>query len=689
MNKFRFLAIICLGVLTLQLYGQREQIQLDGTWDFAVDSLKIGIKKSWYKSGIPTNLKNQVVVPHTWNMQEKLARYWGWGWYQRDIEIPANVQQKNIRLQFNAVYHDATIWVNDIKAGEHKGSGFTKFFVDITSLVKPGTKNRITVLADNSFSNTNIPYQNSFDWPNDGGIIRSVYLLSTGYPHINNVRITPSATEGSDSPKGTAMVELNLLGEANIDLSKISLKVSVTEDNQSTSNVIYAGSPALLLKSGIVHFNLQFDSVNLWHFNDPNLYRMDIKVYKNDNPVDNYSSIFGFRNFTTRGYQFVFNGEAIRTAGIESMPGSSLVNGMAETQEELLSYLEKLQYLNSTFTRFHWQQDDFILEWCSRNGIMVQEEIPIWGHRTFMTDTIIDIAKSQIKEMITDHYNYPCIVAWGVGNEIAARKDINIQGVKTLYAYTKSLDSTRLVNYVSNTLQQARHWLPKGTPADASAHGDVLMLNDYHSTWYRQSQAGMGANLDTIKVENPEMPLVISEFGLCEPENWGDDQRRIFDMIYSYGVYESKPSVGGVIYFCINDYRTHMGGGLHGFHTCRVHGVYDLEGNPKPSAAILRQLHSPVEISGINRNREDKIDMAIVSNSGFPSYTLKGFKVYWSENIENYKSGDFTTIPDLKPGALHGVKFENKFKNRGVLTIENKRGVIVYQQDIDSVDPYF
>lgn len=668
----------------LEANTQRQILSLDGDWSFCVDSLKKGIHNNWPTSGLPSKMSTVVLVPHTWNVKKETCHYWGWGWYQRNFMVPAHWKGKNIKLQFNAVYHDAHIWVNGVKAGEHIGSGFTKFFIDASKLLVAGKKNTITVLADNSFSSNNIPYKKSFDWPNDGGIIRSVSAIATNRPRIDyaHVLATPDLTD-LQHPKGLTKIDIKVSEIGSVNLKNVKFELAITEDNQKTSQVIYKGIPQFNVDGDVLSCKLNFDSVNLWHFDNPNLYKLEINAIYNDKVTDNYVSSFGFRELKTEGYKLIFNGEPIRTAGVEVMFGSSLKNGMAETKEELEGYLKKLQYLNCMYTRFHWQQDDFVLDWCNRNGMMVQAEIPIWGAKTQMTDTIVGIAKFQLHEMLTDQFNNPCIVSWGVGNEIAARDADNIAGVAELYSYTKSLDNSRLVNYVSNTLQQARHWMPKGTLPDASAQGDVLMFNDYHTNWYRQAHGGMGSVLDTIKVENRTMPLMISEFGLCEPENWGDDELRLSDIIYYYAVYGTKPHIAGVIYFCVNDYRTQMGGGLFDFHNSRVHGVYDFYGVAKPSAAVLRQMNCPLEIPGLNRNKQNQIAVTLVSSLSFPSYTLKGFKIYWSENNTNYKTNaDMQILPDMIPGKPISIQLKNLFNNKGVLTIENPRGKVVYQKVI-------
>jgi len=674
--------------LSFPLVAQRDSISLDGKWNFSPDSLQLGLKNKWYITLNPKTV-SQVNVPHTWNMTNGLYRYFGWAWYQRTVFIPKSFVKSDTEILFKAVYRDAKVWVNGVLVGSNKGSGFTKFSFDVSKHLKAGKLNTITVLADNSFSRQAIPFMSSFDWPNDGGIIRSSYIITRNTPNIQNLQVSQKTNFETKSAQVQATFKLS--HNKIIDPKLLKIKVSLCEENQPTTNLIYNDYPKVNhTANNSIDFKLDLSSIKPWHFDYPNLYKLKVELWYNTIHTDTYYTNIGFRELKTKGHELYFNNEKIRLAGIEAMFGSSLVSGMAETKDELREYLEKLQKHNAFFTRFHWQQDDYVLDWCDRNGMLVQVEIPVWGHKTVFNDTIMSIAKQQLQNTITNQYNHPCIVAWGVGNEVDARKKINIDGVDDLYRFVKRLDESRLVNYVSNTLQQARHWMPKGTLNDASEKGDVLMYNDYHSTWYRQSMAGIGAVMDTIKIENRPMPLVISEFGLCEPENWGDDHKRITDMIYYYAVYESKPHIAGTIYFCLNDYRTHMGGGIFKNHKARFHGVYDLNGKPKKSASVLTELNSPVEMSGLNRDKDNKIEITIVASNGIPSYTLRSYKLYWSKNPDNFVvDSQSKLIPDLEPGKLFSVKLENHFANKGTITIVSPTGRIVYQKQVDNIEPYF
>lgn len=95
--------------------------------------------------------------------------------------------------------------------------------------------------------------------------------------------------------------------------------------------------------------------------------------------IDCVDVTVGFRSLTVRNGQFVLNGETVELVGTEWMPGSDPRIGNAETKEDIARWLTLLKGCNCIFTRVHWQQDDAFFDWCDRHGMLVQEEVPLWG----------------------------------------------------------------------------------------------------------------------------------------------------------------------------------------------------------------------------------------------------------------------------------------------------------------------
>ena len=201
----------------------------------------------------PPQLIRKVIVPHTWNAEKALARYAGKAWYERSFDVSEKQLSKITRLQFDAVYHDAYVYINGQKAGEHLGSGYNRFFIDATPYLKTG-ENRLTVCADNSFSRSNIPFMRSYDWANDGGIYRNVYEVITSKFAIRNIHVAAVPQEG----KGVASISVYFVDSKIIEPSKLKLEAIVTEENQPTNSVIFEGLIDGRFEDGVFHSDLNF-----------------------------------------------------------------------------------------------------------------------------------------------------------------------------------------------------------------------------------------------------------------------------------------------------------------------------------------------------------------------------------------------------------------------------------------------
>ena len=68
-------------------------------------------------------------------------------WYRRTFTVPESWQVghgQRLRLNFGAVDHTATVWVNGTEVADHTG-GYTKFSADVTNALKPSGPQEIVV----------------------------------------------------------------------------------------------------------------------------------------------------------------------------------------------------------------------------------------------------------------------------------------------------------------------------------------------------------------------------------------------------------------------------------------------------------------------------------------------------------------------------------------------------------------
>jgi len=147
-------------------------------------------------------------------------------------------------------------------------------------------------------------------------------------------------------------------------------------------------------------------------------------------------------------------------------------------------------------------------------------------------------------------------------------------------------------------------------------------------TWQPGDAHDLDQHLDALHVAFPAKPIVISEYGYCActPDRPEGDAPRIEILRTHTEVFRSKDFVAGAIFFCYNDYRTHIGDRGVGALRQRVHGVVDVYGRPKPSYAVLRDESSPIESLTVT-NHGNTFHILLKTRGTLPSYTLRGYRV--------------------------------------------------------------
>lgn len=643
-------------------YAQSD-ISLNGEWQFSV-------------SGKLDNAS--VSVPHTYNIMEGLEDYAGRATYRKVLPLTEDIRGKKVRLHFRGVHHDAIVRVNGQEAGKHLNAGYTAFSMDITPYLdfSDPSKNIIEVECDNSYSETNLPWKRHFDWANDGGIYRPVYLHISGSKSIRYLHITPSI----DLKDSTAVAQIDLrLHESGINKASFDLKIK----ENSSCRYIHEGSYKLKAdKDGIFRTDIACGKVNLWHFDDPNLYSYEITLYDGKEVSDFRRENFGFRKIEIAADKFLLNGEAVRLPGLEDMPGSHPEVGMAESPADMRRACMMMKEAGTTITRYHWGQDDYRMHLMDSLGVLVQEEIPWWqGPYDTLGDTLTQTAKLQLQEMIESHYNHPCIWAWGLSNEVGDNREDLVK----LKEYARTMDTTRYYLSMSNHIY---HRFEEDPPLAL----DVPTWNDYTGTWHADHRDQLSGLFKLVEPALNGRPILITEAGLCEPVFTGGDARRIDEMIFHLEEWKKHPYVIGYIYFCLTDYRTQMGEEGIGRHRIRRHGICDKYGNPKPSYYMLQQLMCPIEVIGVKPYGQLKVEGSLANQyelgttcnaaeislhvrNDLPSYTIRGYRLLYYDNKGEEKS---IFLPDIKPGEHFTVVLEDV--NHGFnFRIVRKNGIAVLE----------
>src|SRR5258706_367746 len=343
-----------------------ESESLCGEWSFRPDPDDQGAQRRWHEAEESPGDWRAVSVPHTWQVEASLADYRGIAWYRRQFDARPEWNACAVRIEFEAVFHTATVWVNGQLAGEHVRKGYTAFTLDISRLLRPGRSNSIAVPVDGSFSEGMIPRKRSSDWAHDGGIYRPVQLLITPKAFVERVDVEalPDLASGDRDLSISAQLRNTdakaWRGQAAFRIVDAASGLTVLSSTDRAAFTLEGGA------NRTQNFSATLHHAKWWHFDHPHLYQLIFSM-ANGTGSHEVTTTFGIRRLEARGMALYLNGERVRLMGLERMAGSNPGFGMAEGSGGISHDDDEMKRLYCVFTRGQLPQDRRVLDYCDQH----------------------------------------------------------------------------------------------------------------------------------------------------------------------------------------------------------------------------------------------------------------------------------------------------------------------------------
>jgi len=459
----------------------RKLTYLDGYWDFVPDPDDRGTTDAWYNR-FPDK-GTRLWVPGVWNTCRCFSDYEGIGWYRKRIQLnacPAAV------LNFAAVTHQANVWLDGEPLGDHYGS-FLPFSFMIENPT-PGS-HELVVRVDNRHNMQDTIPSAKLDWFRYGGIFRPVWIEELSGPgHIASLRLSPVVND-EHAALNVRMELTNLSDQPLVDRWEVHLGEKLLRSDKL--RLAPRSSKAVL-------FGATLQDVEMWSPSRPVLYSVRACF-----AGDDLCERTGFREITIDQTRVLINGEPLSIRGVnrhEDHPDW----GFALPEHLMLRDLELLRDLGCNAIRCsHYPNDQRILDLCDELGILVMEEIPLWGFQEeqLCHELVIDRAAAMTWAMVERDISHPCIWAWSVLNECATDIPIGRAVVSQLVDAVRDLDATRPVTFASN----------RGLTDICFDLVDIVSVNAYYG-WYRHDLT-WPEFLDRVRARIGQKPLLVSEFG--------------------------------------------------------------------------------------------------------------------------------------------------------------------------------
>jgi len=500
-------------------------ISLDGVWWFNLDPGDVGLVQQWFNRPLRFNLirlpgslqsqnfGNDITTDTPWVLSlydrywylredykaytergkvkvpflsQPLRHYLGAAWYQRDIEIPRNMQGRRILLTLERPHWQTTVWVDERLIGSEK-SLVAPHVYDL-GLLALG-RHRLTIRVDNRMQ---MPYRPDAHSVSDSlgaswnGIVGKIQLEDTGRVWIDDVQVIPNLARHSM-------------------LIRVKIGNATGRSGQATLTAIWPDTSAGPVTwdenggSAELEVPLRAD-VETWDEFHPKL--LPLRLWLRGTEVEEYKDLtVGLRDFHAEGNQFILNGRPINFRGTHNGGDFPLSGYPPTTVKWWRQLFELCKEWGLNHMRFHsWCPPEAAFEAADQVGFYLQPEPGMWNEISPGTP-MERMLYEETDRMIRAYGNHPSFMLLSASNEPKGKWRDSLS--KWVEDY-RARDPRRL--YASGTGHTERQIedIAKGT--------DYLAMQRINQKMLRRESGWFGSDFaDSLK--EIDIPVISHEVG--------------------------------------------------------------------------------------------------------------------------------------------------------------------------------
>ena len=441
----RKLFLVTMLLLSVGAFADgRKEIVLGEGWQFSRDSM------AWQQVSVPHDWAISGPFDKKWDLQfvaieqngekektEKSGRsgalpWIGKGYYRTVVHIDR--QPSSAVLVFDGAMSEPVVRVNGKEAGRW-AYGYNAFRLDVARLLHQGD-NTIEVSLNN--------LEESSRWYPGGGLYRPVKLI-LGEDALIDDWATFFQTKKADGNLATIEVQTAVWNGQ--PLNDLFVEVSLYDQRQRR----VAAFHNQLDSEGKCSDVLRVHRPRLWSPETPNLYVLNVRLYRNLQLIDEKVQKVGIRTVkVSKEGGFQLNGVTRKIKGVclhhDLGPLGAAVNKAA-----LIRQIRTMKEMGCDAIRTaHNMPSTWQMEVCDSMGMMVMaESFDMWlypkcknGYARFFNNW----SERDITNLVLNHRNHPSIVMWSIGNEIPEQWSEEGREIsKRLQQLCHDLDPTRPV----------------------------------------------------------------------------------------------------------------------------------------------------------------------------------------------------------------------------------------------------
>ena len=472
------------------------KISLNQDWRFLQAESIHG--KFWRE--VPETAWRTVDLPHDWSIETERSpsnpsgQSNGWfgmgrGFYRKTFHAPAAWLGKRVSVEFEGVYMNAEVKLNEHYLGRHP-YGYTGFTFDLTPYLRFGTPHLPSTSDDPAMVEVDSDAPNTLEvrvdnsgqlnsrWYSGSGIYRPAWLIVKELVHVAHWGLgvtTPEVTEKS------ATVKLSVKVENHIPTAKaVTLRARIIDPAGQPAG--YAEVLGEVPAQGDHEFSLrvQVAQPRLWSPETPALYSVETEVWVEGKVVDTAATTFGIRSLAWSAADgLLLNGKSIKMKGgcVHHDNGVMGAASFPRAEERKVALLRASGF--DAIRCAHNPPAPAFLDACDRLGMLVIDEtFDCWREGKNPFDyhlSFDDWWQRDTTSMVMRDRNHPSVIIWSIGNEVAERDGrSNGAYVARMQAdLVRSLDPTRPVTSAINGVHSAGTSVSTGGFTEPSGPGRI------------------------------------------------------------------------------------------------------------------------------------------------------------------------------------------------------------------------
>ena len=422
MKRLSMLLIGLFACLMVQA-AQTDRMDLSGLWRFQLDPMGFGktpgselyLSKLTETIELPGSMDEggkgiRNIVAHVDRLSRKFE-YCGQAWYQREVVIPKEWEEREIILSLERCHWETAVFVDGEPVATDERLSTPNRFI-LTKQLTPGL-HTLTLCVDNRLKYPMDQWNHGtteYTQTNWNGVVGRMELIAKPSSYIGKMKIYPDI----EAKKVNVRLALHVTGN-NPTKGELTLRIREKDGKEVCQTVIPL---SLSGKENKIEQELALGKdIKLWNEFSPALYEL-IATLTTEAGEDTYTSVFGMRHVEQGRHHIRVNGRDIHLRGVLDCCVFPLTGYPATDVKEWKRIMGTVKDHGMNHVRFHsWCPPEAAFDAADELGLYLQVELPMWIKDVGQYPARRDFFEREMYAILDEYGNHPSFILYCNGNE--------------------------------------------------------------------------------------------------------------------------------------------------------------------------------------------------------------------------------------------------------------------------------